>query len=245
MTWALLLAAGFAAGVLNAAAGGGTFVTFPALVFAGLPPVAANVTSTIALFPGQAMSAWQYRADIRSIRGLPLRAMALVSLMFGALGGLLLLATPERVFAALVPWLLLFATAVFGWGSFLRKPGGSTRIGPVAVVAVQAAIAVYGGYFGGGIGFLMLAAMTLFGLSDIHAMNGAKILFATLMNVAAVVVFLFSPAIAWWPALLVGLGGLAGGFAGPLLAKRVPAKAVRGFVVVVGFAMAALFFVRG
>jgi len=246
MTFAILFFVAMWAGAQNALAGGGSFLTLPALMFTGMDALAANITSCVALFPAQIATGWTGRKFAIGAGGLSLRTLFLISIIGGVIGAGVLLLTPRGLFAQLVPWLVLFATAVFGWGSFIRKPSDSRGHAPAPLVGLlQFLISIYGGYFGGGIGFLMLAAMTLFGLSDIHAMNGAKILFATLMNVAAVAVFRFSPAIAWWPALLVGLGGLAGGFAGPLLAKRVPAKAVRGFVVVVGFAMAALFFARG
>src|SRR3954468_9370528 len=156
LSYSLLVLAAFAAGVINAIAGGGAFITFPALVFAGVPPVAANASSTVALFPGQATSALAYRRDILGITEFGLPAFIGLSLGGGLAGALLLLYTPNAVFSDLVPWLMLFATVVFAIGNFAPK-GVAAKLrlsGP----AVQFIISIYGGYFGGGIGFLMLAA---------------------------------------------------------------------------------------
>src|SRR3954468_9076275 len=176
LSYSLLVLAAFAAGVVNAIAGGGAFITFPALVFAGVPPVAANASSTVALFPGQATSALAYRRDILGISEFGLPSFIGLSLVGGLVGAVLLLYTPNAVFADLVPWLMLFATVVLAVGNFAPKGvAARMRLSGPAVLVVQFVISVYGGYFGGGIGFLMLAALTLFGMSDIHAMNGLKV----------------------------------------------------------------------
>src|SRR5436190_22269117 len=163
----LLFLVGIVAGAQNALAGGGSFVTLGMLVIAGLDPRAANITSTIALFPGQFATAYANRKLTSGVEGLSFRALFTISLAGGVVGALLLLATPSTFFAALVPWLVLFATAVFFWGSFIRKTveGARPLLGPRAAAMAQFMIAVYGGYFGGGIGFLMLAVLTIAGLS--------------------------------------------------------------------------------
>jgi uncharacterized membrane protein YfcA len=168
-----------------------------------------------------------------------------LSLAGGLLGALLLLWTPNAVFARLVPWLMLFATLVFALGNFGPSARGRVRLGPKAILAVQAVIAVYGGYFGGGIGFLMLAALTLFGLRDIHAMNGLKVLLASLMNGAAVVAFAAAGAVRWPETLVMMVGAIAGGYVGVIGAKRVPQRVIKLFVVVLGVVLTLYFFVRG
>ena len=245
LAYVLLACAAFASGVMNAIAGGGAFITFPALLFAGVAPVAANASSTVALFPGQATSAWAYRRDITGVAEVSPKVLMALSLAGGLLGALLLLWTPNEVFARLVPWLMLFATAVFALGNFGPSARGRMRLGPRAILVVQAAIAVYGGYFGGGIGFLMLAALTLFGLRDIHAMNGLKVLLASLMNGAAVVAFAAAGAVRWPETLVMMVGAIAGGYVGVIGAKRVPQRVIKLFVVVLGVVLTVYFFVRG
>ena len=243
LSFALLMLAAFAAGVVNAVAGGGAFLTFPALVFAGVPPLAANASSTVALFPGQGASAWTYRRDIASITQVNVPAFVGVSLVGGLLGALLLLFTSNEAFAKLVPFLMLFATLVFGWGNF-AGPAALKRysLGPTAVLVVQFLISIYGGYFGGGIGFLMLAALTLFGLRDIHAMNGLKILLATLMNGAAVVAFAGAGIVHWPETLAMMAAGIVGGVLGAKGAKKVSPKVVKMAVLSLGVALTIVFF---
>lgn len=241
----LLMVAAFASGVLNAVAGGGAFITFPALLFAGVPPVSANVSSTVALFPGQMASAWAYRNEIRGVTEVSVTAFSVVSLVGGVVGAVLLLTTPDRAFAGLVPWLLLFATAVFAVGSFMPALAARLRLGGRSVLVVQFVIAIYGGYFGGGIGFLMLAALTLFGLRDIHAMNGLRILLAALMNGAAVAAFCLSDAVSWPETAVMAVSAIAGGYAGAHAAKRVSRDVMKWVVVSIGVGLTLYFFIRG
>ncbi|MBK3735394.1 hypothetical protein FBZ83_12065 [Azospirillum brasilense] len=241
----LLMVAAFASGVLNAVAGGGAFITFPALLFAGVPPVSANVSSTVALFPGQMASAWAYRKEIRGVTEVSVTAFSVVSLVGGVVGAILLLTTPDRAFAGLVPWLLLFATAVFAVGSFMPTLAARLRLSGRSVLVVQFVIAVYGGYFGGGIGFLMLAALTLFGLRDIHAMNGLRILLAALMNGAAVAAFCLSDAVSWPETAVMAVSAIAGGYAGAHAAKRVSRDVMKWVVVSIGVGLTLYFFIRG
>jgi uncharacterized protein len=240
----LVLAAGLWAGLQNTLAGGGSFITLPALIVAGMSPLAANITSTVALFPGQVTSGVAGRSLVTGVGRLSFRALFVLSLVGGAAGGLLLLNTPPTLFARLVPWLVLFATAVFAWGSFRRKPAdGAAHIGPRTAAVAQFLIGVYGGYFGGGIGFLMLAALTLAGLPTRNA-GATKNALASVMNAAAVVLFVFSPQVHWLPAAVLGAGAIVGGLAGTWALKRVNEKALRVAIVLVGIALTIGLFVR-
>src|SRR5919206_2749126 len=160
---------------MNAIAGGGSFVTFPALVFAGVPSVTANASSTVALFPGSLTSAWAYRHYLRGFGGVSLRALLIVSLAGGLLGAVLLLVTPQATFDAVIPWLLLLATLALGFG---REAGAAlrrvVRIGPGPVLVMQFLLAVYGGYFGGAVGIMMMAVWNLLSTADLKAMKPAK-----------------------------------------------------------------------
>jgi uncharacterized membrane protein YfcA len=213
----LLFAAGLWAGTQNALAGGGSFVTLPALILSGLDPRAANITSTIALFPGQVATGWAGRSNATGAESLSFKALFVISLAGGVGGALLLLATPPSFFARLVPWLVLFATAIFAWGSFVRKPREDARpLSPWAAGGAQFLIAVYGGYFGGGIGFLMLAALTIAGLPVRNA-GATKNVLAGVMNASAVVIFLFSHDVHWLQAAVLGVGAIGGGLVGAAL----------------------------
>ncbi|HZX26653.1 MAG TPA: sulfite exporter TauE/SafE family protein [Telluria sp.] len=233
---ALVFAAGVWAGFQNALAGGGSFVTLPALILAGLNPLAANITSTVALFPSYVISGWAGRSMVSGVGQLGFRALFVLSVAGGALGGVLLLATPSTLFARLVPWLVLFATAVFAWGSFARRGEAHERIGVRATAAAQFLIAVYGGYFGGGIGFLMMAALTMAGLSVRHA-GATKNALSGVLNASAVLLFLFSPQLHWREAALLGAGAVAGGWLGAHALNRVPERALRIGVIVLGVAL--------
>jgi uncharacterized protein len=240
----LLFLASVWAGAQNALAGGGAFVTFPALLLYGLDARAANVTSTVALFPGQVVAGWGTRRLATELGPVRLRELAWVSLVGGAAGALLLLATPSSVFARLVPYLVLLATGLFAWGAFGPKPAaGAERLGRGGVLAVQAGIAVYGGYFGGGIGFMMLAAMTLAGIG-MRPASAARIILAAVMNGAAVLVFALSPALRWDLAALSAAGAVLGGVLGAWAVARVPERALKAVVVAIGLALSVLLFVR-
>ncbi len=240
----LLGVAGFWAGMQNALAGGGSFITFPALLFAGLDPRAANITSTVALFPGQIAMCWAGRRAASGVQGLTLRALIIISLAGGTAGALLLLATPASFFARLVPWLVLFATLVFALGQPIRRRlPAEAHLSPAILAAIQSAIAVYGGYFGGGIGFLMLAALTLAG-QTIRMAATTKNLLATVMNAAASVVFCVSGDVHWPPALAMAIGSTAGGFSGSWLLLRAPEKLLRGAIIVIGAALTLWLFLR-
>ncbi len=244
MMLVLVLAAGLWAGLQNTLAGGGSFITLPALIVSGMSPLAANITSTVALFPGQVTSGLAGRSLVTGVGPLTLRWLFGLSLAGGALGGLLLLNTPATVFARLVPWLVLFATSVFAWGSFRRRPvAGASHIGPRTAGAAQLLIGIYGGYFGGGIGFLMLAALTLAGLPTRNA-GATKNALASVMNAAAVLLFVASPQVHWLQAAVLGGGAVVGGLAGTWALKRVNERALRVAIVCLGVALTIGLFLR-
>lgn len=233
----VLILASFAAGVQNALAGGGSFLTFPALLFAGLDPRAANIASTIALFPGQVTTGLAGRAHVTGAEGLSFRMLLGISLIGGALGAVLLLVTPVSVFTRLVPFLVLFATVVFAWGSFFRKPpsqGAKPALGRHAAMLLQFGIAIYGGYFGGGIGILMLAALTAAGLG-VRVAGATKNVLAAVMNASAVVIFLIQARhLPWLLILCVAVPAILGGQIGAQLLHRVNEKVLRIAVVCIG-----------
>ncbi|HWG89729.1 MAG TPA: sulfite exporter TauE/SafE family protein [Candidatus Thermoplasmatota archaeon] len=241
----LLVLAAALGGALNSVAGGGSFFTFPALLLTGVPPLSANATSTVALWPGSLASAYGYREDFRSDRR-TLVPFAVGSLLGGLAGAFVLINTPEEVFRLLVPWLLLTATLVFAFGGplvrRLRAPGHATGAHLWGATALMFLIAIYGGYFGGGMGFLILAALTLLGLEDIHQMNGLKALLAVAINGIALVAFVVAGLVDWPIALLMVGGAVAGGYGGAWAAKRVDARKVRGLVIALGAALTAYFF---
>lgn len=240
----LLALVAFYAGVQNTLAGGGSFITFPTLLLAGLDPIAANMTSTVALFPCQITSGWAGRRLAEGVPPVTFRTLALLSLAGGIVGALLLLITPPTFFARLVPWLVLFATSMFAWGSFGRKTGPASQPIPSSVlISAQSLIAVYGGYFGGGIGFLMLAALTMAG-QQVRAAGATKNALAMMMNASAVVIFLFSGKVAWLNAGVMAVAAVAGAWCGSWLLHRLPEKYLRGFIVLVGIVLTVWLFVR-
>jgi uncharacterized membrane protein YfcA len=243
--WLLIFMAGLVAGAQNALAGGGSFVTLGMLVIAGLDPRAANITSTMALFPGQVATGYAGRSMAAGAEGLSFKTLFVISLAGGIAGALLLLATPPTFFAGLVPWLVLFATAVFFWGSFLRKPNeGKATLNPLTAATAQFAIAIYGGYFGGGIGFLMLAVLTVAGL-PVRSASATKNALAVAMNASAVAIFMFSRDVHWVHAAVLGAGGIAGGLAGVWLLPRANEKWLRIGVIAIGILLTIGLFVRG
>ena len=242
--WLLLLLAGMWAGVQNALAGGGSFVTLPVLILSGIDARAANITSTLALFPGQMTTGFAGRSLVSGAAQLSFRALFVISLAGGLVGALLLLATPPSFFARMLPWLVLAATALFAWGSFLRRPTEQKpAFGPMAAGAAQFGIAIYGGYFGGGIGFLMLAALTIAGM-PVRQAGATKNVLAAVMNASAVAIFAFSGQVRWTAALALGAGAVAGGLVGAWALKWVNERALRIGVVVLGVALTVGLFLR-
>ncbi len=245
----LLIALSILAGAQNALAGGGSFITLSALLLTGLDPRAANITSTIALFPSQAVSGWAGRSLLTGAtptgpQGSGLIGLCALGLVGGIVGALLLLVTPTPVFTRLVPWLVLFATGVFAWGSYLRKPVvAASGLSRPAAMAVQGAIAIYGGYFGGGIGFLLLAALTGAGL-PVRMAGATKNVLAAVINCGAVGIFLWSAETRWKAAALVCAGSIAGGLFGTWALRRIPERLLRGGIVAVGLALTVVLFAR-
>ncbi len=256
MIFILITLAGFWAGLQNALAGGGSFITLPVLIFSGMSPLAANITSAIALFPGQLSSGFVGRKLVSGAGNLSFRGLCLISIAGGAVGALLLLKTPSTVFTAMVPWLVLFATAVFAWGSFRRRPAAPATqpgtapdgrshlvLGVQGAAVAQFAIAIYGGYFGGGIGFLMLAALTLAGLPMRNA-GATKNALAAAMNASAVLLLVTSPQVHWLAGIALGAGAIAGGLCGNWALRRVNEKLLRAVIVAIGLALTIVLFVK-
>ncbi len=246
MTTVVLIAAAFLGGALNSLAGGGTLVTFPALLFAGLNPIDANASSVVALFSGTFAGAWAYRRNILAVAEFSVLGLFVLSLVGGLIGALLLLWTPTTIFASLVPWLILFATVVFAIGNF--APVGAIQriqLGPRRALVPLFLIAIYGGYFGGGIGFLMLAAFTLFGMRDIHAMNGLKMGLVGVMTITAVVTFIAANVVRWPEVLPMFASSAVGSYMAAHWAQRLDQRLIKGFVIVLGVGLTIYFAWRG
>ncbi|MGE0501138.1 MAG: sulfite exporter TauE/SafE family protein [Rhizobiaceae bacterium] len=244
---AFLALAGFVAGAVNAIAGGGTFLTFGALSVAGMAPIVANATSSITQFPGYVTSTLAYRSDIRTFwRGaLVLCAISAVGALAGAL---ILLALDNPQFRALVPWLLIAATAIFAAGPWLKpkpKPGQAVAVGSVPGAVVQFVTAVYGGFFGAGMGVMMLATLGLTQAGDYHRLNALKNMLSIVIAAVAIVVFVWGGVVAWPQALVMIPAVALGGYVGVWAAKRVPQSILRGFVIAVGLLLAVYYFVTG
>lgn len=243
----LVILAGFGAGFINALAGGGSFLTFPALIGAGLPAIDANATSTLALFPAQVATTYAYRHSLAQSLEDPRvngHILAVISLVGGFFGAILLLSTSEQLFERLIPFLLLGATLVFAAGMVMPQQAEKQFLSATGVLVAQCFVALYGGYFGGGIGILMLAALTLYGLKDIVLMNSLKMALAALMNLTATGVFLFSGRIHWLEGTILSAGSIAGGFAGAHAGSRIPPLYVRLFVIVIGLALSLHFYLK-
>jgi uncharacterized protein len=246
LIYIVLTAAGFLAGIFNALAGGGGLIAFPAMLFAGLDPIQANASSFVALFPGGWMSAWAYRRNIRTITEINVRVAIVMSMAGALIGALLLLYTPSSIFAVLVPWLMLFATTLFAIGSFAPlHVTRRMRLGPYSVMVVLFISAIYGGYFGGGIGFLMLSAFTLFGMRDINAMNGLKMVLVGVMAITSIAAFILADVVSWPETVPMTLAALAAGYVGAHGAKHLNQRLLKGFIVAFGALMTGYFFWRG
>ena len=244
MTYVILFIASLWAGTQNALAGGGTFITLPALMLTGMNALQANITSTIALFPGQVTSTWGGRGHVTGVGGLSFKMLVIISLVGGISGAILLLVTPSRIFAQMVPWLVLFATAIFAYGSFMpRKADRPPALNKWGAGTAQFGIAVYGGYFGGGIGFLMLAALTAAGLSIRNASANKNVL-AGVMNASAVAIFAFAPQVQWLPCAVACVGAAIGGWIGGNMVSKVNEKFLRIAAVCIGVALTIGLFYR-
>ncbi len=244
MAYLLLFAVAMWAGAQNALAGGGSFLILPTLMFTGMDALAANITSCVALFPAQLATGWTGRRHAQGVGRLSLGWLFAVSIVGGAIGAVILLETPRGVFAQLVPWLVLFATGLFAWGSFFRRPGAAHgHLSPGGAGFVQFLIATYGGYFGGGAGFLMVAALTMAGQA-VRIASATKNVLAGVMNASAVAIFLFSPDLHWEQAIVTAAGATIGGVAGARLIHHIDERMLRIFIVVVGSLLTVGLFVR-
>jgi uncharacterized membrane protein YfcA len=246
----LLFIAALAGGAINSVAGGGSLIAFPSLLAFGVPPVIANATNTAALLPGSVSSAIAYRQDIPAQRKL-LLTLAIPSVLGGLVGAVALIAAPQ-VFGRIVPYLVLFATLLFAGRSVFnrmtRQNGDEEKpvswAGNVWGILFQFAVATYGGYFGAGIGILMLASLSIMGLHNIHRMNAVKTVLAALINGVALIYFIIRGQVYWPLAILMAVGAIIGGYTGARMAKSINQDYVRAFVVIAGLAVSAWLFIR-
>lgn len=246
-----LFVAAVVAGAINSVAGGGSLISFPSLVAFGQPAILANATNTAALWPGTLSSALAYKQDTELPRDL-LVALLFPSLAGGLIGALVLINTPPQLFDRIVPFLVLFATLLFALRDQVARWAGSpasleecvTTGGKVGGFLFQLFIATYGGYFGAGIGILMLASLSLMGLRDLHRMNGLKTLLGTLINIIAFIFFVAKGLVVWRLAVLMAAGAILGGWAGARIAKRVSQEWLRLFVIAVGLVVSVWLFLK-
>jgi uncharacterized membrane protein YfcA len=266
----LLFFAATLAGALNAVAGGGSFILFPTLLFTGVPPVPANATNTVALWTGLGFSGGAFRRHLNVERPL-LISLVSVSVFGGVLGAMLLLRTPAHTFLRILPWLMLSATLLFIFGGKLMRPSagpagrdshtpdshtpdlhtndlaarGVSAKAVLAASCLQLLVAIYGGYFGGGMGFVILAMLTALGMADMHQMNALKVVLSTATNGVAVMIFIVKHAVYWPQAVVMICGAALGGYFGAHYSLRLQPARVRWFVIAVGASMTVYFFVRG
>jgi uncharacterized protein len=245
----VLFFAGALGGAINAVAGGGSFVTFPALLFTGVPPIPANATNTLALWVGTTASGGAYRQQLN----IPRRVMIpliVTSVVGGVLGAFLLIKTPAQTFLRVLPWLLLGATLLFAFGKHLtgRISAGISRESSNAAITgasiFEFAVAVYGGYFGGGLGIMNLAMLAALGMTDIHAMNKLKVILGAIINGVAAVAFVAAGVILWRQAGVMTAGAIVGGYGSAHFAQKLPQPYIRAFVIIIGVLMTLYFFVR-
>jgi uncharacterized membrane protein YfcA len=240
----------FGAGMINSVAGGGTLLSFPTLIWLGVPSVAANATSTVALWPGTVGSVWGYRRELREADR-SLFALSVPSLLGGLLGAVLLTRTPTEVFDRLVPLLIFFASCLLACQEAIQRRFDLSAIHTSArspwlswAMVFQAGVGLYGGYFGAGIGILMLAALSLMGHTDIHRMNAIKNVLAVCINGIAAAYFVVSGLVVWEDALVMAAGAIVGGVGGAGLARRMGRVVVRRIIIAIGFGMALALLVK-
>lgn len=243
LTTLILIAAGFFAGVLNTIAGGGTFLTFPALVYAGIPPVAANATSAVAVFPGYLGGAAGFRRELRGFARPLLIRITAMTLVGGFAGSLLLLVSSNDAFSAVVPFLLLVATAGFAFGDRIQEWARNSRFGlrPHGSVGVVL-VSIYGGYFNGGLGIMLLALFSMWGMRDLNLMNGLKSGLSFALSAISVVTFAAAGLVEWPQAAIMMAAATVGGYAGAYVARLLPKTVVRAIVIAIGLSMSAVFF---
>ncbi|WP_117232969.1 sulfite exporter TauE/SafE family protein [Vibrio maerlii] len=245
----LLFFAGVLGGVLNSIAGGGSFITFPALLYIGIPPVIANATNTFASCAGYISGAVAFKNEIKATKN-SLVAIVVLSLLGGTLGALLLLQTPEHAFSTAIPWLLLFATVLFIFGAnlnqmFKRIGSGNKHagvVGQVGLLALFLLISIYGGFFNAGLGIISLSYLALAGFKDINQMNGIKLLISTLVSLVAITIFIINGSIDWFGGVIVMAGTLLGGYGAASVSRLLPGEWVRRFVIVASVLITGYFF---
>jgi uncharacterized membrane protein YfcA len=245
----VLFFAGLFGGVLNSIAGGGSFITFPALIFVGIAPISANATNTFASCAGYVSGAYALRKDLVAHRA-ELPKIVLISLIGGAAGAWLLLRTPESVFREAIPWLLLFATALFIFGGQLNQSlkalatrhRHASALGAALLAAVLLAVCLYGGFFNAGLGIITLSYLALAGYTNINAMNGLKLLVSTAVSLIAIGLFIYSGVIAWYEGTVVLSGTLTGGYVAARVSRNLPQAQVRTFVILASISITAYFF---
>jgi uncharacterized membrane protein YfcA len=251
MIFLLLFISAIMAGALNSVAGGGSFFTFPILLFTGMNPIMANATSTIAVWPGTLASVLAYRDEIKANKA-KLPKLVASSFIGSVLGAFVLLNTPTSVFTGLIPYLLLVATLLFSFSSIItrklkeRRELGkrSLHVNPLASFFIQIVIAFYGGYFGGGMGIMMLAMLSFMGLTHIHEMNALKSTLGSVINGVAVVIFIIAGIVAWPQAIVMLTGSIIGGYFGAHYARKISPDKIRYFVIGVGCILTVYFFMK-
>jgi uncharacterized membrane protein YfcA len=241
----LAAAAGILGGAMNALAGGGTFATLPALIALGLPANVANATSNVALLPGAGASAWTYRDELKPVAGLSVRLLGAITFAFGLVGSLLLVLTPTETFDVIIPWLLLFAFVVMTFGKGAADwLHARVTIGRPALIAVQALLGIYGGYFGGGVGLILTAVYGLLANIRPRELFAVRTAMLAVANFAAAFVFIGFAMVWWWACVPMLLGSTLGGWLGARLGKRLGHRAVRIWILLVTGGTTAVFFVR-
>jgi uncharacterized membrane protein YfcA len=244
---ALIGFAAFCAGAMNAVAGGGTFFSFPALLAVGVPPIAANASNSVALWPASLSGAWAYRAELARYKRY-LIPMGIVSFIGGIGGGLLLLSTQDATFAKLIPWLLLFATVLFAFSGkisrWLRGAAAAIPDNSAGSLAGHAVVSVYGGFFGAGMGILMLASLAMAGHDDVHELNAIKNLLSAVIYSVTVLTFVIAGAISWPHTVIMLATATLGGYWGATIARKIPAAWLRRFIITIGFILSAFYFYK-
>lgn len=241
----LLITASFFAGIINSIAGGGSFLTFPALVFAGVPTIAANATSAVAVFPGYLSGALGFAKELKVFPKSKFLLLIFLSISGGVLGSILLLITPEVVFSFIIPWLLGFATLLFASGNYVSKWAEKTSDtnGFKSNIATLL-VCIYGGYFNGGLGIVLLALFSTLGMRDIHLMNGLKNIMSFALSAASVVTFAIAGIVFWKYAIIMMIAATIGGYFGVIVARKLSKSIIRIIIVIIGTIMTFIFFIK-
>ncbi|EAU52009.1 hypothetical protein OM2255_11650 [alpha proteobacterium HTCC2255] len=241
----LLASASFIAGIINSIAGGGSFLTFPALVFTGVPTIAANATSAVAVFPGYLSGALGFSKELKEYPKSKFLLLIILSIMGGIGGSLLLLITPASVFSYIIPWLLGFATLLFAFGDFVAKwakknSNSNGFLGNLTTLIV----CIYGGYFNGGLGIILLALFSTLGMRDIHLMNGLKNIMSFALSAASVVTFAIAGIVFWQQAIIMMIAATIGGYFGVVVARKLSKNTIRMIIVIIGLIMTVIFGIK-